>query len=116
MLRRFTDTPLAVVNVLFNIVAILLSMRFVFRLLAANAQHWLTVVLYALTDPLVLPFRGLFRSVAVGGGTIEWSSVVALLVYAGLTVLLLRILMTIADETEQQEAHHPAHSRHHGHA
>lgn len=102
MLRRYTDTPYAVVNVLFDIVAILLGLRFAFRLLAANTAHWLTSALYAVTDPLVLPFRGLFPNVVIGGGVVEWNAIVALVAYSVIAILLLRLFAAFSVEPEQE--------------
>src|SRR5437588_10266853 len=53
-------TVTRVVTLLFTVLEVLLLLRFVLKLLGANAQQPLVSALYALTEPLVRPFQGIW--------------------------------------------------------
>lgn len=59
----------------------LLGLRFLFRLLGANPASGFVDFLYSLTAPLTAPFRGIFPPVASEGAVLEWSTLVAMLIY-----------------------------------
>ena len=71
---------------------IVLVLRFVFKLLGANPGSAFVSFLYGISDPLVAPFRGIFQSTILEIGIAEWSSLVAMLTYALLAYLFIRLL------------------------
>jgi len=82
-----------VVYFIMNILEIILVLRFVFRALGADAAAGFVQFIYALTDPLAAPFRGIIASTAANGaGIIEWSSLMAMIVYALAAVLLVQLV------------------------
>jgi hypothetical protein len=60
----------------------LLGFRMALKALGANAGSDFTSFIYTLSDPLALPFQGIFRTSVSSGSVFEWSTLVAALVYA----------------------------------
>jgi len=71
---------------------IALGLRFIFKLLGANPGSSFVNFLYGISEPLVSPFRGIFQSTILDIGVAEWASLVAMLTYALLVYLFLRLL------------------------
>ncbi|MDQ7814182.1 MAG: YggT family protein [Patescibacteria group bacterium] len=71
----------------------LLAFRFVLKLLAANAGAGFTSFIYTVTRPLAYPFMTVFGSSRVEGSIFEWTTILAMFVYAligwGIVKLLL---------------------------
>lgn len=65
-----------------GIVETLLLLRFLFKLLGANASSGVVQLIYAVTDVLMIPFRFIFPTNAVSGSVFEWSVLVAMILYA----------------------------------
>jgi uncharacterized protein YggT (Ycf19 family) len=59
----------------------ILGMRLLFGLFGANSANALVDFIYTLSAPLVAPFRGIFGSPAAGGYVLEWSTMLAMIVY-----------------------------------
>src|SRR3989442_7067998 len=53
-------TVTRVITLLFTVLEVLLLLRFVLKLLGANANQPLVSGLYGITEPLVRPFQGIF--------------------------------------------------------
>ncbi|MBI2911601.1 MAG: YggT family protein [Chloroflexi bacterium] len=67
---------------LFGIVGGLIAIRFALRALGANPGHWMVDSVYAVTQPLVAPFTGIFATAEASGTVlIEPASSIAFLVY-----------------------------------
>lgn len=85
-----------VINYIVGAIEFALALRLVFKLLAANAANGFVSFVYSLTDPLVQPFSGIFRVAVVRGaeGTsvFEPSVIVAMVVYAIIGWLIVRLL------------------------
>jgi len=77
----------------------LLGIRFLLRALGANPDAGFAQAVYAITGVLVAPFSGLFGATQMPtGGTLELSTLVALIVYAGLGWLLARVAWLMLGE------------------
>lgn len=88
-----------------DILEILLAFRFVFKLLAANPASPFTAFVYALTDPLVAPFRGIFQEVAARGSVVEWATLLAMAVFAVLFWAVMRLVWIIVFSRRETEVH-----------
>jgi hypothetical protein len=66
---------------LLDLVEVLLGIRFILSLLGANIGATFSNIIYSLTGPLVAPFRNVFGSSSVGGYTVEWGTLLAMIVY-----------------------------------
>ena len=62
-------------------IEVLLAFRFVLRLLGANPMIGFTNLIYSVTMPLVAPFSGILGLTMSGNIAIEWSTIIAAVVY-----------------------------------
>lgn len=89
-----------------GVIEILLAFRMTLKALGANPSSAFTNLIYALSDPLALPFSGILGISATSGGNFfEWSTVIAAVVYAliayGLVQLMQLIKPVSKEEVEQ---------------
>jgi hypothetical protein len=64
-----------------GLIEVLLVFRFVLRLLGANPLIGFTNLIYTVTLPLVAPFSGILGMFTAGNSAIEWSTIIAAIVY-----------------------------------
>jgi hypothetical protein len=83
-----------VVSLIFGILAVLLALRIVFLLLVANQTNPIVDFVYAVTEPFVAPFRGIFNFdvVGVGDATLDVAALVALIGWFLIYLLIMAIL------------------------
>jgi uncharacterized protein YggT (Ycf19 family) len=84
-----------IVYLLASIIEIILLLRFLFVFFNANQSVRFVEALYDLASVFVSPFLYIFPSTIIGGYTIEWSSLIAILVYAFLSAIFVKILRVI---------------------
>ncbi|MEK7511177.1 MAG: YggT family protein [Patescibacteria group bacterium] len=60
---------------------ILLAFRFVLKATAANASAGFANFIYTITWPFTQPFAAVFGKTQVAGSVIEWTTLLAMLVY-----------------------------------
>ncbi len=92
------------IYLLFGLIEVLLAIRFVLRLLGANAQAGFAQLIYGVTAPLVAPFQGLFGTVQSEGSVLESASLVALVVYALVAWLIVKLAVLAFGETRSAVA------------
>jgi YGGT family len=79
------------IYLLFGLIEGLLLIRFLLRALGANADAGFAQAVYAITGVLVGPFTGLFGTPQIAtGAALEVSTLIALIIYAGVGWLLVR--------------------------
>jgi len=61
---------------------ILLAFRFVLKLLDANSAAGFSRFIYTTSYPFAAPFLNVFRATNVQGSVFEWTTILAMLVYA----------------------------------
>lgn len=64
-----------------GLVEVLLIFRFVLKMLGANSSVGFTSLIYTITAPLAGPFNGILGLSVTGGSVIEWSTIIAGIVY-----------------------------------
>jgi hypothetical protein len=64
-----------------GLIEVLLVFRFVLKLLGANPFIGFTSLIYSITAPLIVPFNGIFGASTTGASLIEWSTIIAAIVY-----------------------------------
>lgn len=69
-----------VVWYILGVVEVLLAFRFVLKLLGANYGGF-TNLIYSVTNPLTQPFAGIFGAVKAGDSLVEWTTLLAMVVY-----------------------------------
>lgn len=89
-----------------GVVEIILGFRVLLKALGANPGSGFVDLIYNISSPFSLPFSGIFGVTAVTKGSIiEWSTFVAMAVYAllayGVVKLIQLIKPTTPDEVEQ---------------
>lgn len=87
-----------------GIVEVILTSRILLKLLGANIQSGFTSFIYAISNPLALPFEGILGVSGISNSIIEWSTLIAMIVYAivayGIVELLQLIKPTNKEEVE----------------
>ncbi len=92
-MRRYTATPFSIAYLVFDFIEGLLLLRFLFKILGANAGNALIGFLYRLSEPLVYPFRGIFPNVQNGAGSVfEWNTLLAIVAYALIATIIVSLL------------------------
>ncbi len=64
-----------------GLIEVLLIFRVVLKLLGANPSVGFTSLIYSLTAPLAVPFSGILGISITGSSMIEWSTIIAAIVY-----------------------------------
>ncbi len=89
-----------------GLVEVLLVFRTVLKILGANQFIGFTSLIYAITTPLVAPFSGILGVSITGNSIIEWSTIIAAIVYlcvaSGLVYLLDLIYPITPNDVETQ--------------
>lgn len=85
-----------IVNLVFGFIVLGLLIRFILRLLGANPEAGFSAFIYNSTNPLLDPFRGIFTPYTSGGNVIEFSTLVAILVYLFIAWILNEFIASIA--------------------
>jgi len=86
-----------VVYFLFGLIELLLILRFVLKLFGANSASGFVSFIYSLSDLFVAPFFGIFRPLVTTGSVVEWSTVVAMIVYAILAYIIAKVIEVLTD-------------------
>src|SRR5579859_38830 len=95
MVAPYDPRPERMTWFVLGVVDVLIALRFVFRFLGASQDSSFVAFIYSLTEPLIAPFSGIFRSFAANGNVFEPESLVAMIVYALIAwgvVALIRII------------------------
>jgi uncharacterized protein YggT (Ycf19 family) len=80
---------------LLGILEAVLALRFVFKLIGVNAANPFASFLYGLTNFFVAPFASLTGAPAAGGMVFEFSTLIAMLVYALVAWAIERLVYVI---------------------
>jgi hypothetical protein len=78
-----------------GLIMAIIAIRFVLFLLGANRGSGFFQFIYALSQPFVLPFLGLFEEPSYGGSVFESASVVAVIVYALVAYAIARLVTIV---------------------
>lgn len=71
---------------------ILLLLRFSLRLLGANPQVAFAQFIYGISTPLIVPFAGLFGTPRFEGSSFEFTTLIAMFIYALLAWGIVKII------------------------
>jgi uncharacterized protein YggT (Ycf19 family) len=84
-----------IVGLVFGLIQAVIVLRIVFLLLIANRDNGLVSAILAMSDPLVEPFRGMFRLDRVGGGSGSVLDVAAVVALVGWTLIEMLVLAVV---------------------
>ena len=79
------------VNFVFGIIEFLLVLRFIFRFFEVGSGSSFVAWVYETTASLVSPFVGIVPNLKLGGFSIDFSTLIALIVYAFISYILLEL-------------------------
>ncbi len=85
-----------------GVIEVLLAFRILFKLLAANPASPFVNMIYNFSEPFAQPFAGIFGITAAQGSVIEWSTFVAMAVYAIVAYGIVKLLL-IGKPTDRVE-------------
>lgn len=91
-----------VVWYILGIIEVFLGFRFVLKAIGANPFSGFTTFIYAISEPLVLPFQGILRTNVTGVYVIEWSTLVAAVVYAVLAYGIVELFQLVKPVTPEE--------------
>ena len=88
-----------------GVIEVLLAFRVVLKFLGANVFSGFTNFIYALSSPFAMPFSGILGTSASSNLIFEWSTLIAMAVYAvvayGIVALFQLVKPTNQEEVEQ---------------
>lgn len=87
---------------LFSVIEAILLFRFLLKIIGANPQAGFTDFIYSISQPLVKPFLGVLGSSLLAGGLVEWSSLLALLVYWLVAWGVVRIIIMLRPVSKEE--------------
>jgi len=93
-----------------GVIETLLAFRFVFKLLAANPGSPFVRGIYNASSSLIAPFRGIFPTPVVEGSVFEWTTLVAVVVYAVVAygiVYLLQLVKPVEPQEIEETVDNP---------
>ncbi len=91
------DQIVRIIWTISGILAILLGLRFVLKLIAANPDSGFTVFVYGITGLFVAPFEAIVGTPSAGGSVLEVTTLIAMAVYALFFWVVVRVLQAVAD-------------------
>ncbi len=77
----------------FGILETILALRLILKALGANPVSGFANFVYSLTYPFVAPFQSVFSTTNITGSTLEWTTLLALVVYWILAIILIQLLL-----------------------
>lgn len=69
----------------------MLAFRFVLKLMAANPEAGFSSLIYSISYPLAAPFLNVFRITRLEGSALEWTTLLAMLVYWMIAMAIIKL-------------------------
>lgn len=86
-----------------GLIEALLTFRVVLKMLGANISTSFVSLIYIITDPLALPFKGIFNVTYIDTGAyFEWSTLVGMVVYLLIGYGLVQLMQLVKPTTPQE--------------
>ena len=76
-----------------DILEVLILFRVILKLMGANPNAGFTDFIYSVTHVFVAPFVNVFRVTYVEGNVLEWTSILAMIVYYLLALAIIRLFL-----------------------
>lgn len=84
------------------VIEILLGFRMALKAVGANAMSDFASLIYVISSPLAVPFSGILPSTISGESIIEWSTIIAAVVYALIAYGLIHLMQFIKPVTPKE--------------
>jgi uncharacterized protein YggT (Ycf19 family) len=78
---------------IFGILETLLIFRLILKMLGANPGAGFTDFIYSMTYPFLVPFQSVFNTIVTEESVIEWTTLLAILVYWLLAEAIIRLFL-----------------------
>jgi YggT family protein len=88
-----------IIYTLLGILEILLGLRFILKLIAANPDSGFGAFIYGISGVFTAPFNALLGTPTFGGSSFEVTTLIAMAVYAMLFWIIVRVIQIIAIQT-----------------
>lgn len=85
-----------------GVIEVLLLFRIILKMLGANPNSGFANLVYTISNPFALPFRGIFQTQVVEGSVFEWSTIIAGVVYAIVAWGLVQLFQIIKPTNPQE--------------
>ncbi len=110
--RRISTT----IRYIFIVIEIVLALRFFLKLVGANPDSPFGVFLFGISGPFAAPFDSLVGNPKIGSGEVEFTTLLALIVYPVFCWILIRgiQLMFYREQGGLRTVHQKQHSSHDG--
>jgi len=89
-----------------GIIEVLLAFRIGMKLFGANPTSPFVNLIYSISEPFAFLFSGIFRSTVTGSSVLEWSSMIAMAVYAVVALGLIQMMRLFKPVTPQEVIEH----------
>jgi YggT family protein len=86
-----------IVMTILGILEIILGLRFVLKLIAANSDSGFAIFIYGITKPFIAPFELLVGTPTSGGTVLELTTLIAMAVYALFFWIVVRVIQVVTD-------------------
>ena len=86
-----------IVYTVLGILEILLGLRFVLKLIAANPDTGFSAFIYGVTGPFLAPFNALLGTPTYKGASLEVNTLIAMVVYALIFWVIARVIKIATD-------------------
>jgi hypothetical protein len=93
--RLYTFKAMQLIWLALGSLEVLIGLRIIFKIMAVNAGNIMAQILYGFTDLFLFPFAGLTATPASGGMVLEVSSMIAMVVYALLAWVAVKLVEVI---------------------
>lgn len=91
-----------IIWLILGIIEVVLTFRVILKLLGANTFSGFTNFIYAVSDPLALPFAGILKTTISSDSVFEWSTLIAMIVYAVIAYGIVALLQLVKPTTPQE--------------
>jgi uncharacterized protein YggT (Ycf19 family) len=93
--RQTLQWVTALIGFLFTVLEGLIGLRVVLKFIDANSRNAFASFIYNITALFVAPFAGLVGNPAMGGNVLEITAIVAMIVYALLAAVFIRLVWLV---------------------
>ena len=76
-----------------DLLEIVLAFRFFLRFAGANPEAGFSNFIYTISWPFVEPFFAVFRTTVVSGSTVEWDTLLAMIVYSIIAWIIVSLFL-----------------------
>jgi uncharacterized protein YggT (Ycf19 family) len=96
-------TTSRVIALVFTVIEVLLLVRFIGKLLGANAAQGFVAAIYGITEPLVAPFRGIFTQ-PDGTQMFEIASLLSIIFFVLVAALILALVRAFTGRRAERDS------------